>query len=79
MFEIKRAFEPLQFVGRSHKKMLKIPEVFRIRKSKDRHHNDQTKKENKNDLQNIIRKTKDLATQQSITDVLRKGEQFLIH
>ena len=61
--EIKRAFEPLKFVGGSHKKILKIPGVFRIRKSTDRQPNDQTKKENKKNLQNIMRKTKDLATQ----------------
>jgi hypothetical protein len=48
--------------------VLKIPGVFRIRKSKDRQHNDQTKKENKNDLQNIMRNTKGLATRKSITD-----------
>ena len=34
----------------------------------DRQHNDQTKKENKNDLQNIMRNTKDLAIWTSITD-----------
>ena len=54
--------------GESHKKILKIPVVFRIPKSKDRQHNDQTKKENKNDLQNIMRNTKDLATRKTITD-----------
>ena len=68
MSEIKHAFEPLYFVGGSHKKILKIPGVFRIRKSKDRQHNDQTKKDYKNNMQNIIRNTKDLATRKSITD-----------
>ena len=48
--------------------MLKISGVFRIRKSKDRQHNDQTKKDYKNNLQNIKRNTKDLATRKSIRD-----------
>jgi hypothetical protein len=47
---------------------MKIPGVFRIRKLKDRQHDDQAKKENKNDMQNIMRNTKDLAIRKSITD-----------
>jgi len=39
VFEIKHPFEPLEFVGRSHNTILKIPGLFRIRKSKDRQHN----------------------------------------
>jgi hypothetical protein len=57
--------------------------VIRIRKSKDRYHNGQKKKE-KNYLQNITHKAKDRVTRTTLKigaefRSLRNGKQFLLH
>ena len=46
--------------------------VIRIRKSKDRQHNDQKKKDN-NELQNTIQKTKDRKTRTSLKPGVNSG------
>ena len=59
--------------------------VISSRKSKDKQHNDQQKKNQRtnNDLQNITQKTKYQATRtllkQLWTQMLWKGQQFLLH
>jgi len=68
-------------------KSLKIPKdwVIRSRKSKDRQHNDQKKKDKriKNDLQNITQKTNDWATRIPLKtggELRYSGcKQFLLH
>ena len=57
--------------------------VMRIRKSKDRQHNDQTKKEQKDIKQTLHRKLKieqhEPTKRHELIQVLRKGKQFLLY